>query len=253
MNLASSNLKKLTLELGGKTPFIVFKDADLDIALSSALSAIFLNQGEACVAGSRLLIEDKIYDEFIEKLVEKTKKLKIGNGLDPNTDIGPLISASHREKVLNYIKKGIEEGAKLICGGKIPENLKKGYFLEPTIFVDVKNEMSIAQEEIFGPVLSVIKFSDISEVEKFSNDTRYGLSASIWTKDIDKAFYLSRRIKAGTVWINTFGHFLFQAPFGGFKESGFGKELGKEGLIEYMELKHTFLDLSKKPLSAFWF
>lgn len=254
MKAASVNIKKLALELGGKSANIVFGDCDIEAAVGGTLSAIFMNQGQMCVAGSRLLLEDSIYDKFIEILVEKTIKLKIGDSQSPDTDIGALISKKQQTNVLDYIAIGDKE-AKLLCGGGIPKGFNKGFYVEPTIFGDVSNNMRIAQEEIFGPVLSIIKFSTLKEVIDIANDTKYGLAAMVWTKDLNKANLVSRQLRCGTVWINTFGGFYNEAPFGGYKQSGIGRELGKEGLLEYTETKHINIDLSAqgRSLVTNWF
>lgn len=257
MKMASVNVKKLCLELGGKSPNIVFADCDMDAALGGAMSAIFMNQGQMCVAGSRLLLEDKIYDEFIARLTKEAQRLKIGNALDYTTEFGPLISREHRDAVLKFIEQGKKEGARLVCGGKIGDvaDFDKGAFLEPTIFADVKNSMTIAQEEIFGPVLSVIKFSSIDEAIRIANDSKYGLAAMVWSKDLKKAENVAQALRCGTVWINTYGGFYNEAPFGGYKQSGFGRELGVEGLLEYTQAKHVCRDTTPggKSLAASWF
>ena len=257
MGLAASNMKKVTLELGGKSPTIVLKDADLEAALNGTLATIFLNQGQMCVAGSRLLVHEDIHQEFIQRLVAKTEKIKLGNGLDPETTMGPLISKGHREKVLHFISSGIEEGAQLVAGGKIPEGeaFEEGFFLEPTIFDKVDNNMEIAQEEIFGPVLSVLTFSTLDEAVSLANATRYGLAGSVWTKDLYQANYIAERVQAGTIWINTYGSFFNEVPFGGYKESGLGRELGKAGLKEYTELKSVTTDMSpgQRSLITKWY
>ena len=257
MGLAASNMKKITLELGGKSPTIVLKDADLEAALNGTLATIFLNQGQMCVAGSRLLVHEDIHGEFIQRLVAKAEKIKLGNGLDPETTMGPLISNEHREKVLGYISSGIKQGAKLVSGGKIPEGnaFEKGFFLEPTIFDRVDNQMEIAQEEIFGPVLSVLTFSTLDEAVSLANATRYGLAGSVWTRDLHQANYIAEGVRAGTIWINTYGSFFNEVPFGGYKESGLGRELGKAGLKEYTELKSITMDLSpgQRSLITKWY
>lgn len=257
MRLAANTTKKVVLELGGKSASIVFADCDFETALGGVMSSIFMNQGQMCTACSRLLLEEKIYDQFLNRLVEKTKNLKIGPANNYQTDFGPLISKEHRDKVLAAIEKGKKEGAKLICGGKIPKGkgLENGFYLEPTIFADVKNSMTIAQEETFGPVLSVIKFSDCVRAYAIANDSKYGLAASIWTKDLEKANLVSKKLQCGTVWINTYGGFYNEVPFGGYKQSGFGRELGVEGLLEYTQTKNICLDQTPggKSLVASWF
>ncbi|MFA5089017.1 MAG: aldehyde dehydrogenase family protein [Candidatus Omnitrophota bacterium] len=257
MRMASANTKKLTLELGGKSPNIVFADCDFEAALGGTMSAIFMNQGQMCTAGSRLLLEEKIYDHFLNCLLEKTRKLKIGPAMSYETDFGPLISRGHRDQVLKFIGIGEKEGAHLAVGGKIPDirGREKGFYLEPAIFTGVDNQMSIAQEEIFGPVLSVIKFSDSEEAVSIANDSRYGLAACVWTKDLDKANSVARRLRCGTVWVNTYGGFYNEAPFGGYKQSGFGRELGREGLLEYTQTKHICTDRTSggQPLVSSWF
>ena len=257
MRNASSHIKKLTLELGGKSPTIVLKNADLKAALNGVLATIFLNQGQMCVAGSRLLIQEDIHDEFIEGLVEKTRKIKLGNGLDPEITMGPLISREHQEKVLSYILAGKEEGATLLTGGGVPEgeDFKKGFFVEPTIFDKAESGMKIVREEIFGPVLSVLTFSTVDEAIQLANATRYGLAGSVWTKDLYQAHHIARRVKAGTIWINTYGTFFNEVPFGGYKESGLGREFGKAGLMEYAELKSVTMDLTEdgRSLVTKWY
>jgi betaine-aldehyde dehydrogenase len=255
MALASRNVKKLTLELGGKSPNIVFADCDMEAAIGGSLSAIFMNQGQMCTAGSRLLVEDKIYQEFVDKLVARAKNLKIGPADSFETEFGPLVSIEQRECVLKHIEKGKQEGAKLVCGGGIPDINSKGAYLEPTIFINVKNTMSIAQEEIFGPVLCVMPFSTTEEAIQIANDTPYGLAAMIWSKDLEKANQVARALRCGTVWINTYGSFLNELPFGGYKQSGFGRELGLYGLWEYTQLKTITVDQTPggKSLVTSWF
>ena len=255
MALASKGVKKLVLELGGKSPNIVFADGDMEAALGGAMSAIFMNQGQMCTAGSRLLVEDKIYHQFVEKLAARAKNLKIGPADNFETEFGPLVSVEHRNTVLKFIEKGKQEGAKLVCGGKIPDINVKGAYLEPTIFINVRNSMSIAQEEIFGPVLCVIPFTSVEEAIHIANDTKYGLAAMIWSKDLEKANKVARRLRCGTVWINTYGVFLNEVPFGGYKQSGFGRELGLAGLWEYTQIKHIATDQTPggKSLVTSWF
>ena len=255
MAQAAKGVKKLTLELGGKSPNIVFADCDREAALGGSLSAIFMNQGQMCTAGSRLLVEEKIYQEFVDQLVSRAKNLKIGPADDFQTEFGPLVSVGHRNAVLKWIEKAKQEGAKLACGGKIPDINVNGAYLEPTIFTNVRNTMSIAQEEIFGPVLSVIPFTSVEQAIHIANDTRFGLAAMIWSKDLEKANLVARRLRCGTVWINTYGAFLNEVPFGGYKQSGFGRELGLAGLLEYTQLKHIATDQTPggRSLVTSWF
>jgi betaine-aldehyde dehydrogenase len=256
MAAAAKGVKKLTLELSGKSPNIVFADCDMDAALGGAMSAIFMNQGQMCTAGSRLLVEDDIYEEFVTKLTAKAKSLRIGPADSFETEFGPLVHVEHRDKVLKFIEQGVKEGAKIACGGKIPEGpIAKGAYIQPTIMTGVRNAMRIAQEEIFGPVLCVIPFSSVEEAIQIANDTKYGLAAMVWTTDLFKANSVAKRLRCGTVWINTYGAFLNEVPFGGYKQSGFGRELGKEGLFEYTQLKHIATDQTPggKPLVTNWF
>lgn len=257
MRLAANTTKKISLELGGKSPNIVFDDCNFEATLGGTLSAIFMNQGQMCTAGSRLLLQDKIYDKFLAALIAKTKALKIGDASSYETQFGPLVSEDHRDKVLRYIEHAINDGAKLECGGKIPddESLAKGFYIEPTILSNVDNNAMIAQEEVFGPVLSVIKFNSEEEVIKLANNSVYGLAAMIWTKDQEKANRIAKKLESGTVWINTYGGFYNESSFGGYKRSGFGRELGEEGVREYMQSKHVCIDETPggKPLVSTWF
>ena len=256
MAAAAKGVKKLTLELGGKSPNIVFADCDMEAALGGSLSAIFMNQGQMCTAGSRLLVEETIYQKFVEQLTAKAKLLRIGQADSFETEFGPLVSVAHRDAVLKSIEAGLREGATLACGGKIPEGQNpKGAYLEPTIFINARNMMNIAQEEIFGPVLTVIPFRSTDEAIQIANDCKYGLAAMVWTKDLEKANTVAKRLRCGTVWINTYGVFLNEAPFGGYKQSGFGRELGKDGLFEYTQLKHIATDQTPggKSLVSSWF
>jgi aldehyde dehydrogenase (NAD+) len=232
---ADSNLKRVTLELGGKSPNIVFADADMGKAIEGAHFALFFNQGQCCCAGSRLFVEEKAYDEFVEKSAARAKKRTVGNPFDKNTEQGPQVDKDQFDKVMGYINTGKKENAKLVAGGNRVGD--KGYFIEPTVFADVKDDMTIAQEEIFGPVMSILKFKDVSEVVERANKSLYGLAAAVWTKDITKAHAIADGVRAGTVWVNCYDVFDAGAPFGGFKQSGVGRELGEYGLSNYTEVK----------------
>jgi len=238
-----SNLKDVTLELGGKSPLIILDDADIDLALDVAHVGLFLNQGQCCCASSRIFVQEGIYDEFVRRTVEKAKSRKVGDPFDPQTQQGPQVDEEQLTKILGYIKKGKEEGATLLAGGNRVGD--KGFFVEPTVFADVKDEMTIAKEEIFGPVMSLIKFSTIEDVIKRANQTNYGLAAGVVGKDITKLFTLAHNIRAGTVWVNCYDVFLAAAPFGGFKESGIGRELGEYGLRQYCSIKTVTVKLPK--------
>ncbi|MGR3309707.1 MAG: aldehyde dehydrogenase family protein [Candidatus Brocadiales bacterium] len=241
MKAAAGNLKRVSLELGGKSPNVVFADSDIEQAVKGAMMGIFFNQGEVCCAGSRLFIQKSVHDKFLESFTNFTSKLRVGNPLAPKTQMGAQVSKEQFDKILGYIETGKNEGAELVTGGK--RLGKKGYFIKPTIFDNVKNTMRIAQEEIFGPVVSVITFKDIDDVIRQSNSTIYGLAAAVWTKDIKKAHYLATKIKAGTIWINTYNAFDVASPFGGYKQSGFGRELGIHALELYTQIKSVWVDL----------
>jgi aldehyde dehydrogenase (NAD+) len=248
MQLASSTIKKLTLELGGKSPNIVYEDANMDAAVDGALWATFFHQGQVCESGTRLIVPSSIHDEFVERLVARARTLKLGDTMDYDTDLGPLVSAQQLETVANYVRIGREEGAEVVLGGASAEGPNgKGYYFEPTVFTGVDNAMTIAQEEIFGPVLSVIEVANDAEAIAVANDTIYGLAAPVWTEDHDRALETAKALRAGTVWIND--HHLINciAPFGGYKQSGIGRELGPYGLNEYTEVKHVHVDLSRDP------
>jgi aldehyde dehydrogenase (NAD+) len=238
---AKSNLKRVSLELGGKSPNVVFADADLDAAVEGAYFGLFFNQGQCCCAGSRLFVEEKIHDAFVEKLVARAKKQRIGDPFDMATTQGPQISQEQCDRIMGYIDIGISEGANLLSGGKRVGN--KGYFIQPTIFNGVKDNMRIAKEEIFGPVMNILKFKDVDEVVQRGNKTFYGLAAAIWTKDITKAHRLANSLRAGTVWVNCYDVFDAAAPFGGFKMSGIGRELGEYALSLYTEVKTVYINL----------
>jgi aldehyde dehydrogenase (NAD+) len=244
MRSAADTLKRITLELGGKSPNIVFADSDIDNAVKGAITGIFYGKGEVCNAGSRLFLESKVKDEFTEKLVARASKMRPADPLDPKTRLGAIVSQEQMQTVLGYIEAGKKDGAKLVAGGnRVNVDGGKGFFIEPTIFADVKNDMTIAREEIFGPVLSVLAFDDIDEVIEQANNNPYGLAAAVWTRDVKKAHSVSRRLKAGTVWINTYGLMDASLPFGGYKSSGFGRELGAHAIEHYTELKTVWLNM----------
>ncbi len=238
---AESNLKRVTLELGGKSPNVVFADADMEQAVEGSHFALFFNQGQCCCAGSRAFVEEKVYDEFVERSAERAKRRRVGDPLERTTEQGPQVDNDQFNKVLSYVEAGKREGAKLMCGGeRVGE---RGYFVAPTVFADVKDEMKIAQEEIFGPVMSILKFKDMDELVERANQTIYGLAAAVWTRDIGKAHHVANNVRAGTVWVNCFDVFDAAAPFGGFKQSGIGRELGEYGLQQYSEIKTVTVKL----------
>jgi aldehyde dehydrogenase (NAD+) len=244
MKSAADTLKRVTLELGGKSPNIVFADADIDAAVRGAYNGIFYGKGEVCAAGSRLFVQKQVHDELMTKLVDRTKKLKPGDPLDPKTRLGAIVSEQQMAHVLGYIDSGKAEGAKLVTGGRRASvDGGRGYFVEPTIFDNVSNEMKIAREEIFGPVLATIAFEDVDEIAAVANANPYGLAAAVWTNDIRKAHRMASKLKAGTVWINTYNIFDVALPFGGYKQSGFGRELGAQALESYTEVKSVYVSL----------
>lgn len=232
---AESNLKRVTLELGGKSPNIVFADAALDAALEGVYFGLFFNQGQCCCAGSRVFVEHKIYDDFVAKMTDKARTRRVGDPFAKDTQQGPQVDREQFEKVMGFIDSGKQQGAKLVAGGGRVGS--KGYFVEPTVFTDVKDDMKIAREEIFGPVMSVLPFKDIHEVIQRSNATSYGLAAAVWTRDVEKAHQIAHSVRAGTVWVNCYDVFDAAAPFGGYKQSGIGRELGEYGLQQYLEVK----------------
>lgn len=253
MQAAAGNFKKIALELGGKNPNIVFADADFTTAVDYALNAVFFHAGQVCSAGSRLLVEASVHDSFVEAVVEKAKTIRMGSGFDEETRMGPVISAQHLAKIERYIKIGVEEGAELVLGGKRPDDpqLQKGFFIEPTIFANCDPGMTIVQEEIFGPVLTVEKFETEEEAVRLANNTVYGLAGAVWTGDMNRAERVAGRLRMGTVWINDFHPYFPQAPWGGYKQSGIGRELGHIGLEEYTELKHIYKNINPQPMG--WF
>lgn len=238
---AQSNLKRVTLELGGKSPNIIFADADMNAAIEGAHFGLFFNQGQCCTAGSRVFVEEKCYDEFVAKSVERAQRRIVGNPFDPKTEQGPQVSQAQLDKVMRYIESGMREGATLLCGGHTIGSC--GFFVQPTVFANVEDQMKIAQEEIFGPVMSIIKFKDLDEVITRANATMYGLAAAVWTRDISKAMAIANNVRAGTIWVNCYDALHPAAPFGGFKQSGIGRELGEYGLKEYTEVKTVTIKL----------
>ena len=242
MRDASQTLKRLTFELGGKSPNIVFADADLDAAVAGSHFGLYFNQGQCCCAGSRVFVQEKIYDKFVDKIAGMNKARRLGDPLDPETEQGPQVDQAQFDKIMHYIDLGKQEGAQCLSGGK--RFGQRGYYIEPTLFADVKDEMSIAKDEIFGPVMSVLRFKDVEEIVARANNTCYGLAAAVWTRDVAKAHQLANKIRAGTVWINCYDVFDAAAPFGGFKMSGMGRELGEKGLEAYTETKTVTVSLA---------
>ena len=244
--IGESHLKKVSLELGGKSPNIFFVDADLDAATDGALFGVFINQGEVCSAGSRVLVQKDIFKKFVDRMKEKTKRIKLGDPLKRDTKMGPLVSEEHLQKVTSYLDLGKQEG-KLVIGGGRPKKLKQGYFVEPTIF-ETDNTTRIAREEIFGPVVAVIPFKDEAEALKIANDTPYGLAAAVWSRDIFKALRVVKNLRAGIVWVNTMQPCYVESPWGGYKQSGQGRELSFHGAEEFLETKQVHINLSEKPI-----
>ncbi len=239
---AAGNLKRVTLELGGKSANVIFGDADLDAATKAAASGIFFNTGQVCSAGSRVLAHESVYDEVVARLTERASKVRLGDPQENSTSMGPIVSENQMNRVLGYIDVGVKEGASLVAGGKRAGD--RGYFVEPTVFANVKHEMRISQEEIFGPVVSVVKFKDDDEAIRFANGTDYSLAAGIWSKDAGRVHSLAKRIKAGTVWINTYGYTDIRLPWGGARDSGYGREHGDEAIQNFTEPKAVWLNLN---------
>ena len=246
MKTAADTLKKITLELGGKSANIVLADADIESAVRGAATGIFYGKGEVCAAGSRLLVDKSIKDEFIDKLAARTKKMVAGDPLDPKTRLGAISSKSQLDRVLKYVAIAQKEGATLVAGGARTDiGTGKGFFMQPTVFADVTSSMTIAREEIFGPVLASIEFTDIDEAIATANASDYGLAAAVWTKDVKKAHYVARKLQAGTVWINTYNVYDTAAAFGGYKQSGFGREMSVHALEHYTQIKTVWVDLNQ--------
>jgi betaine-aldehyde dehydrogenase len=247
VKMAADTVKRVTLELGGKSPNIFFADADFEAAIDGALFGVFINQGEVCSAGSRILVEKKIYSKFVEAMSAKAKTIRLGPPLERETKMGPLVSKDQFDRVRSYQELGKKE-AKLAAGGGRPASLSRGYYVEPTIFYDVENSARIAQEEIFGPVAAIIPFSDEAAAIRIANDTPYGLAAAVWSRDIFKAFRVVKALRAGIVWVNHMQPTYVEAPWGGYKQSGFGRELGPWGIEEYLETKQVHINLNEQPI-----
>jgi betaine-aldehyde dehydrogenase len=247
VKMAADTVKRVTLELGGKSPNIFFADADFEAAIDGALFGVFINQGEVCSAGSRILVERPIYNKFVEAVAAKATTIKLGPPLQRDTKMGPLVSKEQYDRVRSYLEIGKQE-AKLASGGDRPKNIDRGYYVEPTIFYDVDNSARIAREEVFGPVATVIPFEDEADAVRIANDTPYGLAAAVWTRDIFKAFRAVKKIRAGIVWVNHMQPTYVEAPWGGYKQSGFGRELGPWGIEEYLETKQVHINLNEQPI-----
>lgn len=250
---AARQLKHVSLELGGKSPNILFEDANLEDAVNGAVSGIFAAAGQTCIAGSRLLVQESIYNEVIKRLVPLVRSARLGDPMSPDTQIGPITTPAQYEKVLNYIRIATDEGAKLLCGGAAARRPEcgKGWFVEPTVFGDVSNGMRIAQEEVFGPVLSIIRFQDEAHAVQLANDVSFGLGAGVWTRDIGRAIRVSEQIQAGTVWVNTYRAISFMSPFGGYKDSGFGRENGIEAIDGYLQTKSIWINTGVTTANPF--
>lgn len=253
MKLAADTIKRVSLELGGKSPSLILEDANLDVAVDAALFGTFFHAGQVCESGTRCFVPNSLYDEFMERALERITHIKLGDPLDPETTMGPVISETQMNTVLNYIEIGKKEGAKLTVGGKRPVSPNTGYYVEPTIFEEVSNTMRIAREEIFGPVLSVIRYNAIGEAIDMANDSIYGLGGAVFSRDIPWAIEVAKRLRTGTIWINDYHLLNALAPFGGYKQSGLGRELGPHGLLEYTQVKHIHVDLATGRSKKFWY
>lgn len=253
MRSAAANVKKVALELGGKNPHIIFDDADFDLAVDYALNGVFFHAGQICSAGARVMVQDALHDRFVEALGQRMERIRVGNGFEEKTQMGPLISAEHLAKVEGYVAVALQEGARLVLGGKRPDDpaLKNGFFYLPTLFTECTRDMRIVREEVFGPVITVERFTTEQEAVALANDTIYGLSAGFWTRDADRMERVSKALRFGTVWINDFNVYFVQAPWGGYKQSGLGRELGRTGLEEYTEVKHIYRNYATRALN--WF
>lgn len=250
MKNAADDLKRVSLELGGKSPNIFFADADFEAAVDGALFGVFINQGEVCSAGSRILVQEKIYDRFLERMTQKAKGIKLGPGLNRDTKMGPVVSKEQLNRIEHYFEIAKKEKLKVAFGGKrsTASNLKKGFFVEPTVYYDVSNRSTLAREEVFGPVAVVIPFKTEEDAIRIANDTKFGLAAAVWTRDIYKALRTVKQLHAGIIWVNHMQPTYVEAPWGGYKQSGFGRELGRWGVEEYLETKQVYINLNEQPI-----